>query len=306
MLQMFHLIQRVAPHFKTALITGETGSGKELVARALHRLSPSASGRFVACNCSAIVESLFESELFGHVKGAFTGAGHDRPGFFEYADSGTLFLDEIGDMPLSAQSKLLRALERREFQRVGSPSIRRTNARVVAATNRDLREMIQQKLFREDLFYRLSMIELTVPRLADRKDDLPLLQRHFLEKFSSQYGKRLQGITPRAQMALARYSWPGNVRELENVLGHACMMTQKELIDIHDVPEYIWSREHKEPIWNREELLPMSEIHKRYARHVLQHSDGNKAQAARILGINRATLYRLLNDAQENSGEKPE
>ncbi len=212
MLDVFRRIRRIAPHFRTALVTGATGTGKELVAAALHRLSPVADNRLAVCNCSAVVETLFESELFGHVRGAFTGAAQDKVGLFEYANGGTVFLDEIGDMPLDTQSKLLRVLENGEVQRVGSPAVRRVDVRVVAATNRDLRELMAQNRFREDLFYRLSMVEIKLPRLSERAEDLLLLERYFLEHFSSQYGKTVRGLTPRAQLLLARYGWPGNVQ----------------------------------------------------------------------------------------------
>src|SRR5271167_4915221 len=183
MREMVLQVRRVAPHFRTVLITGETGTGKDLVARALHSLSPVATGRYVVLNCSAVVETLFESELFGHVKGSFTGATNDKAGLFEHAHGGTLFLDEIGDMPLATQAKLLRVLQNQEVQRVGSLTARKVEVRVIAATNRDLRQEIAQKRFREDLYYRLSMVEIAVPRLADRKEDLPLLERHMMARF---------------------------------------------------------------------------------------------------------------------------
>jgi len=189
MCEMFWRIRRVAPHYRALLITGETGTGKDLIARALHRLSPVASGRYVVLNCSAVVETLFESELFGHVKGAFTGATHDKPGLFEHAHGGTLFLDEIGDMPLATQAKLLRVLQNQEIQRVGALNTRKVDVRVVAATNHDLRTAVAEKRFREDLYYRLSMVEIHAPRLAERKEDLSLLQRHFVARFAAQYGK---------------------------------------------------------------------------------------------------------------------
>src|SRR5260370_88301 len=193
MWEVFSRIRRVAPHYRTVLVTGETGTGKDLVAQALHRLSPVASGRYVVLNCSAVVETLFESELFGHVKGSFTGAMHDKAGLFEHAHGGTLFLDEIGDMPLATQAKLLRVLQNQEVQRVGSLSARKVDVRVIAATNHDLRQAIVEKRFREDLYYRLSMVEIQVPRLADRKEDLPLLERHFISRFASQYRKEIRG-----------------------------------------------------------------------------------------------------------------
>src|SRR6266567_3536295 len=240
MWDLFSRIRRVAPHYRSVLVTGETGTGKDLVAQALHRLSPAAAGRYVVLNCSAVVETLFESELFGHVKGAFTGATHDKMGMFEHAHGGTLFLDEIGDMPLATQAKLLRALQHQEIQRVGSLAARKVVVRVIAATHRDLHAAIAQKHFREDLYYRLSMVEIHVPRLGDRKEDLQLLQRSFVAKFAAQYGKTVRGLTPRAQMLLGRHGWPGNVRELENVIGHACMMVMGDTIDVQDLPEYLW------------------------------------------------------------------
>ncbi len=300
MLEVFARIRRAAPHFKTALITGATGTGKELVALALHQLSPVSSARFAVCNSSAIVETLFESELFGHVKGAFTGAAQDKAGLFEYASGGTVFLDEIGDLPLTTQTKLLRVLETREFQRVGSPAPRKADVRVIAATNRDLREMVEQKLFREDLFYRLSMLEIHLPRLADRKEDLPLLERHFMERFAAEYLKNIRGITQRGQAVLNRYSWPGNVRELENVLGHACMMCEGDLIDVHDFPDNLVSPAHVAKSGD-EDLCPMAEVHRRHALRVLAAVQGNKAEAARILGIHRATLYRLVEDMEADA-----
>ena len=239
MLDVFAKIRRVAPHFGTVLVTGATGTGKELVARALHRLSPASASPFVVCNCSAIVESLLESELFGHVKGAFTGATQDKLGVFEYANHGTVFLDEIGELPLTAQSKLLRVLQNHEIQRVGSPAPRIVDVRVIAATNRDLRSMVNEGTFRKDLFYRLAMIEVKLPGLAERREDLPLLERHFLEKFAAEYRKPLSGMTRRAQTRLANYSWPGNIRELENVIGNACMMVDGPVIDVSDLPEEV-------------------------------------------------------------------
>jgi DNA-binding NtrC family response regulator len=293
MLEVFERIRRVAPHFRTALLIGATGSGKELAARSLHRLSPVSSGRFVACNCSAIAESLFESELFGHVKGAFTGAFQDKIGFLEYAGGGVLFLDEIGDMPIVCQNKLLRVLETREFQRVGSPAIHKADVRIVAATNRDLRDLMAKQLFREDLYYRLSMVEIKLPELTKRKEDLPYLERHFLEKFALQYNKPIRGITPKAKILLSSYSWPGNVRELENVIGHACMMTQEDMIDVRDLPEHLRKTMPTDTAMVGK-AVPLAELSRAHVFRVLEQAGGNKTRAAEILGINRATLYRIL------------
>ena len=232
MWDLFSRIRRVAPHYRTVLITGSTGSGKDLVAGALHRLSPVTTGNYVILNCSAVVETLFESELFGHVKGAFTGATNDKVGLFEHAHRGTLFLDEIGDMPMSTQAKLLRAIQNQEVQRLGSLTPRKVDVRIIAATNRDLRKCIEERTFREDLYYRLSMVEVVSPLLADREGDLPLLVRHFLRKFATLYDKNIRGLTRRAELILQRHHWPGNVRELENVIGFAAMMVMGDTIDV--------------------------------------------------------------------------
>jgi len=202
MWEVFSHVRRIAPHFQTVLITGETGTGKELVARALHALSPGALQPFAVCNCSALVESLLETELFGHVKGAFTGANQDKVGVFEFAANGTVFLDEIGELPMPAQAKLLRVLHNHEVQRVGSPVVRSVNARVVGATHRDLRKMVKDGLFREDLFYRLATLEVLLPKLSERKEDLLLLVRHFVGVFAEKFRKSVAGVTRRAQTRL--------------------------------------------------------------------------------------------------------
>jgi DNA-binding NtrC family response regulator len=302
MWDMFSRIRRVAPHYRAVLVAGETGTGKDLVARTLHSLSPASQGRYVVLNCSAVVETLFESELFGHVRGSFTGATHDKAGLFEHAHGGTLFLDEIGDMPLSTQAKLLRVLQNQEVLRVGSLTPRKVAVRVIAATNRDLRTEIAEKRFREDLYYRLSMVEIQVPALEDRKEDLPLLERHFITKFASQYGKKISGLTRRAQIRLAMHSWPGNVRELENVIGHACMMTLGDTIDVQDLPPYLHSGESARGV--ALEALPAGETEsgmgsledqeRQLIMRAMQSAEGNQSQAARILRIGRDALrYKL-------------
>jgi DNA-binding NtrC family response regulator len=292
MLEVYDRVIRIAPHFRSVLVTGETGTGKELVAHALHRRSPARSGHFAICNCAAVVETLVESELFGHVKGAFTGAMQDKIGLFEYANGGTVFLDEIGEMPPATQAKLLRVLQTQEIQRVGSPSLRKVNVRVVAATHRDLRAMCGEGRFREDLYYRIAMVEIRLPSLSERREDLPLLHRHLIQRFSEQYNKPIAGLSRRAQKALYRYSWPGNIRELENVLGNACMMAQSEVIDISDLPARVLAS--AEDAGSGSTLLSLAEVERRHAAYVLDKVGGNKLRAAEILGVSRGTLYNLI------------
>jgi DNA-binding NtrC family response regulator len=293
MLDVFAKIRRVAPHFKTALVSGATGTGKELVARALHRLSTASPERFVVCNCSALVESLAESEMFGYVKGAFTGANQDRPGLFESADRGTLFLDEVGELSPGTQAKLLRILQDHQVQRVGSSSSRNVDVRVIAATNRDLRAMVSEGTFREDLYYRLAVVEIGLPRLEDRREDLPLLQRYFVEKYALEYQKPIAGLTRRAQGRMATYSWPGNIRELENVIGNACMMADGRFIDINDLPERLREAQ-RDDSRTDEALFSLEEAQRRHIMRVLDRVGGNKLRAARILGVGRTTIYKLL------------
>ena len=294
MWEMFSRIRRVAPHYRALLITGETGTGKDLVARAIHKLSPASSNRFAVINCSAVVETLFESELFGHVKGSFTGATQDKTGWFEHAHGGTLFLDEIGDMPLATQAKLLRVLQNQEVQRVGSLSAQQVNVRVIAATNHDLRAAIAEKRFREDLYYRLSMVDLKMPRLADRKEDLPLLQRYFVARFAAQYGKEIRGMTARAEMRLSEHSWPGNVRELENVIGYAAMMTMSDTIDVPDLHGYLQAPPAQKERSAKPLLVPEADSFAIQERSLvvraLEQAGGNQTEAARILHISRDRL----------------
>jgi DNA-binding NtrC family response regulator len=301
MLDLFSKIRRVAPHFRSVLITGPTGAGKELVAKALHQLSGSGK-RFVAVNCSSITESLAESELFGHVKGSFTGANQDKVGIFEYADGGTAMLDEIGEMPLPMQAKLLRVLQNHEVQRVGSPAVTKVDVRVVAATNRDLHEMSRQGKFREDLYFRLSAVELKVPSLAQRPEDLPLLERHFLKAFATQYNKAVSGLTRRAQTVLARYPWPGNIREMQNVIEHACMMAESDVIDVRDLPERVQNQAAAADA-DCEVLMSIDQLERRHAQRVLDHVGGNKVRAAEVLGISRTHLYQLLKESAEKQKE---
>jgi DNA-binding NtrC family response regulator len=297
MWETFSRIRRIARHYRSVLVTGETGTGKELAAHALHNLSPVARGRFVVLNCSSVVESLFESELFGHVRGSFTGATQDKAGLFEFADKGTIFLDEIGDMPIGTQAKLLRTLENQEVLRVGSLTPKHVDVHVIAATHRDLRAAIAEKSFREDLYYRLAPVEIRLPTLLERKEDLPLLMKHFLDKYSTRFNREFRGLTQRAQILLTRHTWPGNVRELENVICHGCIMALAETIDVQDLPEYLRS-----PL-RQAVVLPNSvpageetfEDHeKRLLADALDKAAGNQSQAARSLRIGRDALrYKM-------------
>lgn len=292
MWDLFAMVQRVAPHYRSVLIHGPTGAGKDLLATALHRRSR-VPGKFVVLNCSAVVETLFESELFGHVRGAFTGADRDKAGLFEMANGGTLFLDEIGDMPLPTQAKLLRAIQNQEILPVGSLTSRKVNVRIVAATHHDLRAAIATGTFREDLFYRLSMVELTVPSLGERPEDIPLLARHFVRKFSDEFSKPIEGITPRALLVLKRYGWPGNVRELEHVIGRACMLADRTTLDVEDLPENLVQASPRSDL-NVDNTSVLEAQERQLVEDALRASGGNQSEAARRLGIGRDALrYKM-------------
>ncbi len=291
--EVFERVQKIARHFNNVLVVGPTGSGKELVAWALHKLSPVAARRFAVCNCSALVDTLLESQLFGHVRGSFTGATDTRAGLFEYANGGTVFLDEIGEMSLGMQSKLLRVIENREIQRVGSPEVRQVDVRIVAATNRDLRSEVTAGRFREDLFYRLSTLEIRVPSLVERVEDVPLLVQFFLKKYNQAYGKTVRGLTRRAQALLLRYHWPGNVRELENVISSACLTSESTFIDIPDLPPNL-QNPHPAALELDDTWRPVSleEVRRYHIARVLEFCAGNRVRTAQILGIGRTSLYR--------------
>jgi DNA-binding NtrC family response regulator len=295
MIEVFELARKVARHYTNVLITGPTGSGKELVAGALHQMSPVGKERFAVCNCSALVDTLLESQLFGHVRGAFTGATDTRPGLFEYANGGTVFLDEIGETSLPMQAKLLRVIHNREIQRVGSPEVKKIDVRLIAATNRDLRADVLAGRFREDLFYRLSSIELHVPGLTERPEDIPILVQHFLKKYSEAYGKTFQGLTRRAQVILYQHDWPGNVRELENVISSAAITATADFIDVGDLPDHL-QKPHRRASTMGENWspVPLDEVRRIHIERVLEMCKGNRVRASQMLGIGRTSLYRFL------------
>lgn len=293
------MLERVSGSEATVLITGETGTGKEVAARSLHQHGKRRTGPFVAINCSALPEALLESELFGHVKGAFTDARSGRTGLFVEAHKGTLFLDEIGDMPLGIQVKLLRAIEERRVRPVGGDLQIAFDARIIAATHRDLEQAVQEGTFREDLFYRLNVVHVALPPLRSRGSDVLLLAQHFVTQFASQANPGIVGISKTAAEKLLAYSWPGNVRELRNAIERAVALTRFDHISAEDLPERIKTFETRHVIVagdDLEELVSLEEVEKRYILKVLQAAGGNKSLAAKQLGVGRRTLYRKLGE----------
>ncbi len=303
----YDLLDRVADSDTTVLITGESGTGKELVARALHKRSPRNRGPFVAINCAAMPETLLESELFGHTRGAFTDARQARPGLFVKAQGGTLFLDEIGEMPMGMQAKLLRALQERTVRPVGGDVEVPFDARIVAATNRDLETEVEEKRFREDLFYRINVVRINVPPLRSRGSDVLLLAQHFIERYSAAGRSKVKGMSSGAADKLLSYPWPGNVRELQNCVERAVALARYDQIGVDDLPEKIRDFKSSRVIVETEdpsELLPMDEVERRYILRVLEAVGGNKTMAAQVLGFDRRTLYRKLERCGVAEGKK--
>ena len=284
------IIERLKNNKATVFISGESGTGKELVARSIHYMGKFSKAPFIAVNCGAIPENLLESELFGYVKGAFTGADSNRSGFFQAANNGTLFLDEIGNASLAAQLRLLRVLQEKEVVRVGSQKAEKVDVRVVAATNIDLRELIKKGKFREDLYYRLTVVQIDVPTLAERISDIPLLVEKFLFKYGVEYKDRFLKISPEAIEILQRYHWPGNIRELENVIQRAIIMCDKS-VETEHLPEYV---KYQIDFSKTEELISLKEFEKNYIIKVLAATGNNKTKAAEILQIDRKTLREKL------------
>jgi len=297
MLEIFGLIENIARYFTSVLITGETGTGKEMVARAIHDLSGVENRNLVVCDCASIPESLFESELFGYVRGAFTGADRNKRGLFEDAHEGMIFLDEIGNVPMPVQAKLLRVLETRQFRPLGSNEVKYVNVRIMAASNRNLAAAIKQNAFREDLYHRLNRVEIHLPPLRERPEDIPLLARQFLHNSNKAYGKSVKGVSRDVQKLFLRYHWPGNIRELENVLQSAVLVSKKDFIDLADLPknlrDFLPARSGM-PFIDKENLSTLDDLEKEYIAYLLKVTNHNLKKTAKILNISRTTLYNKL------------
>jgi DNA-binding NtrC family response regulator len=305
MLDVYKLVARVAPTMSTVLVIGESGTGKELVARAIHNNSPRKGGPFVAVNCTALTESLLESELFGHQKGAFTGAVSQKRGLFEEAQGGTLFLDEIGDVGAKMQAQLLRVLQEGEIRRVGGGDPIKVDARVVCATNRDLEDEVQAGRFREDLFFRINVVNIRLPPLRERRSDITSLAEHFIEKYSAREKREVAGVAADAMAALERYAWPGNVRELENAIERSLALTKDGVLLVSDLPpEISGGARHAAPANLIDDRPSLAELERRYIELTIRETGGNKKRAAEILGIDRRTLYRTLERGERGERDK--
>jgi two-component system, NtrC family, response regulator AtoC len=302
MVEVYKTVARAAATKSTVLILGESGTGKELIARAIHQHSPRSHRPFVAVDCGAMTESLLESELFGHMRGAFTGAFSEKPGVFEEADTGTCFLDEIGDISPNMQAKLLRVLQENEIRRVGGQKWIKVDVRILAATNKDLAELVKQGTFRQDLFYRVNVVSIHLPSLRQRTEDISALAHHFLRRYSQEHGKPVVGISDDAMARLRAYSWPGNIRELENVIERAVALSNQAMLTPQDLPAEV--RERPTPEVSRDmrveewagfaDMPTLEEVKKRYVLHVLNSTQGNISRAAETLDIDRRSLYRML------------
>ena len=304
MKEVFALAHKVAQYDTTILITGESGTGKELVARGIHKNSPRANLPFVAINCGSLPENLLESELFGYVKGAFTGADKDSKGLFKEADGSTLFLDEIGELPLAMQVKLLRVLQEQEIRPIGSSTANRVNVRILAATAKDLREQVQLGAFREDLFYRLNVVQIKIPPLRDRRDDIPLLCQHFIEKYNRKFQTKVNGLTEEAMKKILRFMWPGNVRELENTIQRGTVLASGTYIDVDHLPAILGvTQQHELPsndfestVENLSLKLAQRHLEEKFIKLALLEADGNKSQATKMLGISYPSLLNKIKE----------
>ncbi len=303
MRQVIERLKRIAPTNASVLIQGETGTGKELVAQAIHHNSPRKNRPFVGLNCAALSENILESELFGHVKGAFTDASTDRVGKFEYAHGGTMFLDEVGDMPTATQIKLLRVLESGEITRVGSNEPIKVNVRILSATNQNLEEAIRKGTFREDLYHRLKVVTIRLPTLRERSQDVPILIDHFMRLFAKQHGKHVKGMSPAARRKILAYAWPGNVRQLRNVVESMIVVDYDGLLDVDDLPEELADPD-EPPVEPSTASLtklvgkPLQELERLFIAETLRVTGGNREEAAKMLGIGERTLYRKIKEYQ--------
>jgi transcriptional regulator with PAS, ATPase and Fis domain len=313
MLEVYKLVARVAESKSTVLLQGESGTGKELIARAIHTNGPRRDKPFIPVNCGALPDTLLESEMFGYEKGAFTGAVGTKVGLFESANGGTLFLDEIGELGQALQVKLLRVMQDQEVRRVGSTTSTKVDVRIIAATNRDLEQLVKEGKFRDDLFYRLKVVPITLPSLVDRREDIPMLVHHFLQKCAAGTGHAVRGVLPDTMALLTQYRWPGNVRELENAIERAVSLSHGPLLTPEDLPEVIRlgaSAEAETSVASGDPLadvyLTLEEVEKRHLIRVLKETKGNKVKAAKILGIDRRTLYRMAERFGLDLGEELE
>ncbi|NUM56393.1 MAG: sigma-54-dependent Fis family transcriptional regulator [Candidatus Hydrogenedentes bacterium] len=299
MKRVIEVISKVAPTDSTVLLLGESGTGKELLANTIHRLSPRRDMPFIAINCAALPEQLLESEMFGHVKGSFTGADSDKRGLFEEADGGTIFLDEIGDMALVTQAKLLRVLQNGEIRAVGSAKPKRVDVRVIAATNRDLERAVENLSFREDLYFRLNVIQVRIPPLRERLETLPGLVDHFVNRANTQFNKNIVGLDERAQALLRNYTYPGNVRELESIVAHAVIMADANVIRAEDLPDTVRNGVRPRlalPNLSAESISSINEMEAQAIRAALDRLNGNQTEAAKRLGVSRSTLWRKMKE----------
>ena len=309
MLEVYKLVARVSEGRSTVLLQGESGTGKELIARAIHANSPRREKPFIPVNCGALPDTLLESEMFGYEKGAFTGAAGTKAGLFEAANGGTLFLDEIGDLGPALQVKLLRVMQDHEVRRVGGTSSLKVDVRIIAATNRDLEQFVKEGKFRDDLYYRLNVVRITLPTLTERKEDIPMLAHHFLQKYAGGSARAVRGFLPETMALLRQYRWPGNVRELENAIERAVSLSHGPLLTPDDLPAALHQAESPASDGSDqhdEVCLTLEEVEKRHLIRVLKETKGNKVKAAKILGIDRRTLYRMAERFGLELGDDPD
>ncbi|HSL87702.1 MAG TPA: sigma-54 dependent transcriptional regulator, partial [Ignavibacteriaceae bacterium] len=304
MQDVFKLVSKVLTNDITVLIYGESGTGKELIARAIHYNGIRKDKPFVVVNCASIPRELLESELFGHEKGSFTGAHQRKLGKFELARGGTIFLDEVGELEMLLQAKLLRVIQQKEFERVGGTELIKTDVRIISATNRDLKHAVENKEFREDLFYRLNSFPIFVPPLRSRRGDILILAEHFIKKFSEKLGKEIKGFSKRALKIFYEYNWPGNVREVENTIERCIIITESDMIDVDDLPAHLRTAENSNsvevtsPLFGDETIIPFEKLKEEAIRHALKVTGGNIVEAAKKLKLGRATIYRLMDKYQ--------